>query len=115
MSSVLNSLTQHERWSAPDSLHNVATLGRLTESIAKELDESLSGIIINTSTCLRKLTDPSNVEGARETARRTIRDSMRAAEAVLRLRALFGEANKRIETVASSMKGSSRVAAGGTL
>jgi hypothetical protein len=92
------------------------TPGGLTESIAKELNECLCGIVINASTCLRMLSaDPPNVEGARETARRTIRCSDRAAEAVSHLRALFSETNKRIETVSPSKGGSSRLAPGGTL
>jgi hypothetical protein len=92
------------------------TPGGLTESIAKELNECLCAIVINTSTCLRMLSaDPPNVEGARETARRTISCSNRAAEAVSNLRALFSETSKRIETVARSREGSSRVAQGGTL
>src|SRR5262249_17052001 len=62
-------------------------LGQMTDSIAKELNESLCGIVINARTCLRMLsTDPPNVEGARETARRTTRCSNRAAEAVSHLR-----------------------------
>jgi len=61
-------------------------LEQMTDSIAKELNECLCGIVINVSTCLRMLcTDPPNVEGARETARRTIRCSNRAAEAVSHL------------------------------
>ena len=69
-------------------------LGRTTESIAKELNECLCGIIINASTCLRMLSaETPNVEGARETARRTICCSNRAAEAVSRLSALFTEEN----------------------
>jgi len=56
----------------------------MTESIAKELNECLCAIVINSSTCLRMLSaNPPNVEGARETARRT--SSNRAAEAVSRL------------------------------
>ena len=93
-----------------------ATLGRMTESIAKELNECLCAIVINTSTCLCMLSaDPPNVEGARETARRTISCSNRAAEAVSNLRALFSETSKRIETVGRSREGSCRVAPGGTL
>ena len=69
-----------------------ATIGRMTESIAKELNESLCCVIINASTCLRMLEeDPPNVDGARETARRTIRDSNRAAEAVSVLSTRFTE------------------------
>jgi C4-dicarboxylate-specific signal transduction histidine kinase len=93
-----------------------ATLGRMTESIAKELNECLCAIVINSSTCLRMLSaDPPNVEGARKTARRTICCSDRAAEAVSHLHALFSETGKRIETVAPSRGGSSRVASGSTL
>src|SRR5215510_9028879 len=62
---------------------------RMTESIAKELNECLCAIVINSSTCLRMLSaNPPNVEGALETARRTIRSSNRAAEAVSRLSTL---------------------------
>jgi C4-dicarboxylate-specific signal transduction histidine kinase len=47
----------------------------LTASIAHEVNQPLSGIITNASTCLRMLTaDPPKVDGARETARRTFRD-----------------------------------------
>ena len=71
-------------------------LDRMTEPIAKELNECLCVIVVNASTCLRMLAaEPPNVEGARETARRTIRDSNRAAEAVSRLSALFTEKKKR--------------------
>ena len=92
------------------------TPGGLTESIAKELNECLCAIVINASTCLYRLSaDPPNVEGARETARRTISCTNRAAEAVSHLRALFRETNKHIETVVPSRERSSRVAQGGTL
>ena len=48
------------------------TLGALTASIAHEVNQPLAGIITNASTCLRMLAaDPPNVDGARETARRT--------------------------------------------
>ena len=92
------------------------TLERMTESIAKELNECLCAIVINASTCLRMLSaDSPNVEGSRETARRTICCANRAAEVVSHLRALFLETSKRIETVAPSREESSRVAPGGTL
>ncbi|HKC80258.1 MAG TPA: PAS domain-containing protein, partial [Gemmatimonadaceae bacterium] len=68
----------------------VTTLGALTASIAHEVNQPLAGIVTNASTCLRMLAaDPPNVEGARETARRTIRDGERASEVIARLRALF--------------------------
>ena len=50
----------------------------------------LAGILTNAGTCLRMLdADPPNLDGARETARRTLRDGNRAADVIQRLRALF--------------------------
>jgi PAS domain S-box-containing protein len=66
------------------------SLSALTASIAHEVNQPLSGIITNAGTCLRMLhAEPPNIEGARETARRTIRDGNRAADVIARLRALF--------------------------
>src|SRR5438094_364751 len=68
----------------------VMSLGALTASIAHEVNQPLSGIITNASTCMRMLeAEPPNVDGARETAKRTIRDGRRAADVITRLRALF--------------------------
>ena len=78
----------------------VMTLGTLTASIAHELTQPLSGIVTNASTCLRMLaTDPPEVEGARETARRTIRDGNRMSEVITRLRALFSKQEPTTESV----------------
>ena len=78
----------------------VTSLGALTASIAHEVNQPLSGIITNASTCLRMLAaDPPNVDGARETARRTIRDGNRASDVITRLRALFSKKNATTESV----------------
>jgi PAS domain S-box-containing protein len=78
----------------------VTSLGVLTASIAHEVNQPLSGIITNAGTCLRMLAaDPPNVDGARETARRTIRDGNRASEVITRLRALYGKKDPLIEPV----------------
>jgi PAS domain S-box-containing protein len=70
----------------------VMTIGQLTASIAHEVSQPLSGIITNASTCLRMLkNDPPNIDGARETVQRTIRDGNRASEVVTRLRTLFSK------------------------
>jgi C4-dicarboxylate-specific signal transduction histidine kinase len=72
----------------------------LTASIAHEVNQPLSGIVTNASTCLRMLAaDPPNVEGARETARRTIRDGNRASDVITRLRALFSKKDTTIESL----------------
>jgi PAS domain S-box-containing protein len=78
----------------------VSTLGALTASIAHEVAQPLSGIITNASTCLRMLdADPPNLDGARETTRRTIRDGHRASDVITRLRALFGRKEFTQESV----------------
>jgi PAS domain S-box-containing protein len=76
----------------------VSTLSALTASIAHEVNQPLSGIVTNASTCLRMLdAKPVNLEGARETARRTIRDGNRASEVIARLRALFSKKSGSFE------------------
>jgi PAS domain S-box-containing protein len=76
------------------------SLGALTASIAHEVNQPLAGIITNASTCLRMLAaDPPNIDGARETARRTIRDGNRAADVITRLRALFSKKVAAAETL----------------
>jgi PAS domain S-box-containing protein len=78
----------------------ITSLGALTASIAHEVNQPLSGIVTNASTCMRMLAaDPPNVDGARETARRTIRDGNRASEVIARLRALFSKRDETFEPV----------------
>ena len=78
----------------------VMSLGTLTASIAHEVNQPLSGIITNASTCVRMLdAEPPNVDGARETAKRTIRDGRRAADVITRLRALFTRKEAAVELV----------------
>ena len=97
---------QHEAKVALDNARSdlahvarVSTLSALTASIAHEVNQPLSGIVTNASTCLRMLhADPPNLEGARETARRTIRDGNRASEVIKRLRALFSKKNTAFDS-----------------
>jgi len=78
----------------------ITTFGALTASIAHEVNQPLAGIVTNASTSLRMLAaDPPDVEGARETARRTIRDANRASEVIARLRALFAKGGVSPELV----------------
>lgn len=72
----------------------------VTASIAHEVNQPLTGIITNASTCLRMLSaDPPNIKGALETARRTIRDGHRASDVITRLRALFTKKDTTTESV----------------
>jgi hypothetical protein len=78
----------------------VMTIGQLTASIAHEVSQPLSGIITNASTCLRMLnSQPPNVDGARETTQRTIRDGKRATDVITQLRTLFSKKQINVERV----------------
>jgi PAS domain S-box-containing protein len=78
----------------------VMTLGALTASIAHEVNQPLSGVVTNANTCLRMLAaDRPNVDGARETALRTIRDGNRAADVIARLRGLFAKTELATDSV----------------
>jgi PAS domain S-box-containing protein len=96
-------LSEEARDKARSELAHVArvtSLGVLAASIAHEVNQPLSGIITNASTCLRMLSaDPPDVDGACKTARRTIRDGNRAADVITRLRALFGNKEATTELV----------------
>jgi hypothetical protein len=88
----------HELQATMARAAQVATAGELAASIAHEVNQPLSGIITNAGTCLRMLAaDPPNVDGARETARRALRDGNRAADVITRLRALFTRAELMLE------------------
>jgi PAS domain S-box-containing protein len=78
----------------------VMSLSAFTASIAHEINQPLSGIITNASTCLRMLdASPPNVEGARETVRRALRDGNRASDVMTRLRTLFTRKEVKTEPV----------------
>jgi PAS domain S-box-containing protein len=82
------------------SVARVTSLGVLTASIAHEVNQPLAGIVTNASTCLRMLgADPPDLDGARETARRTIRDGHRASDVITRLRTLFSRKEFTLETL----------------
>ena len=74
------------------------TMSALTASIAHEVNQPLSGIITNAGTCLRMLdASPPDINGARETAKRTMRDGNRAADVIARLRNMFSKREFTLE------------------
>src|SRR5262245_5381698 len=78
----------------------VTTLNALTASIAHEINQPLASLITNASICLRRLNaDPPNVDGARETVQRTIRDGNRASDVITRLRVLFSKKEFTLEAL----------------
>jgi PAS domain S-box-containing protein len=80
--------------------NRIATLAQLSASIAHELNQPLTGIMTNCSTCLQMLTsDSQDLDGAREAVRRTLRDGDRASQVIARLRALFSNKAPALEPV----------------
>lgn len=78
----------------------ITSLGVLTASIAHEVNQPLSGIITNASTCLRMLSaNPPNTDGALETVRRTLRDGNRVSDVITRLRTLYSKKEPSLEAM----------------
>jgi PAS domain S-box-containing protein len=67
-----------------------ASLAELSASIAHEVNQPLAAIVANSHACERWLSaEPANLERAKITVERIIRDANAAAEVVSRIRALF--------------------------
>jgi C4-dicarboxylate-specific signal transduction histidine kinase len=67
----------------------VTTLGEMAASIAHEVDQPLSGVVINANACLRFLTGASpNVDEVRDGLHAIARDGRRASEVIARIRTL---------------------------
>jgi PAS domain S-box-containing protein len=72
----------------------VTTMGEFAASIAHEVSQPLAGIVTNASASLRWLgTKSPNLDEARESIRRIIRDGNRAGQVMSRMRALFKKAH----------------------
>jgi PAS domain S-box-containing protein len=71
----------------------VATVAEMSASIAHEINQPLASVVTNAHACQTWLShDPPNLERARATLERIIRDGHSAAEVVRRIRALFKDA-----------------------
>jgi PAS domain S-box-containing protein len=67
----------------------ITTMGEMAASIAHEVNQPLSGVVINGNACLRWMAaDPPNMGEAREAVQRIIRDGKRASEVIARIRNL---------------------------
>jgi signal transduction histidine kinase len=78
----------------------VTAMGELASSIAHEVTQPLTGIVTNGNACLHWLaSDPPNVEKARTTVERIIRDSNRASEVIRDIRTLVKRAQPHHEPV----------------
>jgi C4-dicarboxylate-specific signal transduction histidine kinase len=79
----------------------VTAMGELAASIAHELTQPLTGIITNGNACLHWLANaPPNVEKARTTVERIIRDGDLASEVIQNVRTLVNKAPPQREPVA---------------
>src|SRR3989454_5231321 len=68
----------------------VTTMGELTASLAHEVNQPITAAVTDANACLRWLTrDAPDVEEARAAASRIVKDAMRAADIVSRIRLLF--------------------------
>jgi C4-dicarboxylate-specific signal transduction histidine kinase len=73
-------------------LSRVLSMGELTASIAHEIKQPLTALVMNGHACIEWLSvNPPNLDKARTTAEKIIRDGTRAAAILSRIRALFNK------------------------
>ncbi len=78
----------------------VTTMGELTTSLAHEVNQPITAAVTDANACLRWLTrDSPDVEEARAAAARIVKDAMRAADIVSRIRLLFKKSTPPRELV----------------
>jgi PAS domain S-box-containing protein len=67
----------------------ITTMGEMAASIAHEVNQPLSGVVVNGNACLRWMAgDSPNMTEARDAVQRIIRDGKRASEVIARIRNL---------------------------
>jgi C4-dicarboxylate-specific signal transduction histidine kinase len=78
----------------------VTALGEMAATIAHEVNQPLTGIVTNGNACLHWLDGvPPNLEKARQTVERIIRDGNRASSVIQEVRALVKKAPPKTEPV----------------
>jgi PAS domain S-box-containing protein len=74
-------------------INRVTTMGELAASLAHEVNQPISGVLINANVCLRKLGhDNPDLDEARAAVTRIQRDAQRAADVIGRIRSQFEKA-----------------------
>jgi C4-dicarboxylate-specific signal transduction histidine kinase len=75
----------------------LTTMGEFAASIAHEVNQPITGVVINGNACLRWLanekSDSPNLVEARQAVERVVRDGKRAGEVITRLRDFFKKAD----------------------
>jgi len=78
----------------------VTTMGELTASLAHEVNQPITAVVADASACLRWLTrDDPDMEEARQSALRIVKDAARAADIISRIRLLFKKSISQRELV----------------
>src|SRR5205823_2666533 len=81
-------------------INRVTTMGELTASLAHEVNQPIAAALTDANTCLRWLNrDHPDVEEARQSALRIVKDATRAGEIVGRTRLLFRKSTPQRELV----------------
>src|SRR5437867_1593483 len=81
-------------------VNRVTTMGELTASLAHEVNQPITAAATDANACLRWLTrDDPDVEEARAAASRIVKDAMRAADIIGRIRLLFTKSTPQRELV----------------
>src|SRR5712664_1751184 len=81
-------------------VNRVNTMGELTASLAHEVNQPITAAATDANACLRWLTrDDPDVEEARAAASRIVKDAMRAADIIGRIRLLFTKGTPQRELV----------------
>ena len=81
-------------------INRMTTMGELTASLAHEVNQPITAAVTDANTCLRWLTrDQPDVEEAREAASRIVKDAVRAADIINRMRSLFKNGTPQRELV----------------
>ncbi|MET3580371.1 PAS domain S-box-containing protein [Mesorhizobium robiniae] len=80
-----------------------ANLAELSASIAHEVNQPLAAVVANSYACQRWLSaEPPNLERAKKTVERIVRDANAAADVVRRIRALFKQSGEARSSTALS-------------
>ena len=81
-------------------VNRVTTMGELTASLAHEVNQPIAAALTDAAACLRWLTrDNPDVEEARMSASRIVKDATRAADIISRIRLLFQKSTPERELV----------------
>jgi signal transduction histidine kinase len=81
-------------------INRVTTMGELAASLAHEIQQPIAATMTSATACLRWLArDEPDVDRARESVKRIVKDAVRAGEIISRVRSLYQKSPARRELV----------------